>query len=145
MIALLQRVKEASVTVDGKIVGQIKQGILLFLGLEKEDSWQNADRLLEKILKYRLFSDEQGKMNLSVQDIDGEILLVSQFTLAADTAKGNRASFSSAMPPDKAKAFYEEICTKMQSLHPKIAFGQFGADMQVALINDGPVTFSLKG
>ena len=144
MKALLQRVSEARVTVDEKIVGEIGEGLLVLLGLDKGDDEETARRLLDKLLAYRVFSDEAGRMNCSVTDIDGEVLLVSQFTLSADTRKGLRPSFSSAMPPAEAETLYQYILEQLRQRHPKVAAGRFGADMQVGLVNDGPVTFLLE-
>ena len=144
MLGLIQRVKQASVTVNEEITGEIQQGILLLLGIQKNDTEETAKKLIEKILAYRIFSDENNKMNCSVQQIDGGILVVSQFTLAADTKKGLRPSFSSAAPPAQAEALYDYFVTQMRSKHPQVATGIFGADMQVSLINDGPVTFILE-
>lgn len=144
MLGLIQRVKQASVTVNEEITGEIQQGILLLLGIQKNDTEETAKKLIDKILAYRIFSDENNKMNCSVQQIDGGILVVSQFTLAADTKKGLRPSFSSAAPPTQAEALYDYFVTQMRSKHPQVATGIFGADMQVSLINDGPVTFILE-
>lgn len=144
MIGLLQRVKRASVEVGGEIVGAVDQGLLVLLGVEKEDTEALADKLLDKILAYRMFADEQQKMNANVQQINGGILVVSQFTLAADTQKGLRPSFSCAAPPDQAKALYDYFVTQLRAKHPKVATGIFAADMQVSLVNDGPVTFWLQ-
>lgn len=144
MLGLIQRVKQASVTVNEEITGEIQQGILLLLGIQKNDTEETAKKLIDKILAYRIFSDENNKMNCSVQQIDGGILVVSQFTLAADTKKGLRPSFSSAAPPAQAEALYDYFVTQMRSKHPQVATGIFGADMQVSLINDGPVTFILE-
>lgn len=143
MLGLLQRVKRAAVEVDDQCVGKIEQGILLFLGIEKADTQKIADKLIDKILAYRIFSDENNKMNCSVQQINGGILVVSQFTLAADTQKGLRPGFSCAMPPAEAEQLYNYVVATLQSKHKKIATGIFGADMQVSLVNDGPVTFIL--
>lgn len=144
MLGLLQRVKQASVAVDGKVSGEIQQGILLLLGIQKNDTEETADKLIEKILAYRIFSDENNKMNCSVQQIEGGILVVSQFTLAADTKKGLRPSFSSAAPPAQAEVLYDYFVTRMRNKHAQVATGIFAADMQVSLINDGPVTFMLE-
>lgn len=144
MLGLIQRVKQASVTVNEEITGEIQQGILLLLGIQKNDTEETAKKLIDKILAYRIFSDENNKMNCSVQQIDGGILVASQFTLAADTKKGLRPSFSSAAPPAQAEALYDYFVTQMRSKHPQVATGIFGADMQVSLINDGPVTFILE-
>lgn len=144
MLALIQRVKEAQVTVSDERVGAIGAGLLVFLGVERDDDEVAADRLLKKVLAYRVFSDADGKMNLSVQDVKGGVLIVSQFTLAADTAKGLRPSFSSAKPPAEAEQLYEYFLSEARKAHHDIACGRFGADMQVSLVNDGPVTFLLK-
>jgi D-tyrosyl-tRNA(Tyr) deacylase len=144
MLGLIQRVTQASVTVNDEITGSIQQGILLLLGIQKEDTELIANKLIEKVLAYRIFSDEQQKMNCNVQQIDGGVLVVSQFTLAADTNKGLRPSFSRAAPPDHAKKLYDYFVTQMSIQHDKVATGIFGADMQVSLINDGPVTFMLE-
>jgi len=144
MLGLLQRVKKASVEVSDKCVGEIGQGILLFVGIEKTDTQPTADKLIDKILSYRIFADEQNKMNCNVQQINGSILVVSQFTLAADTQKGLRPSFSCAMPPAEAEQLYNYFVTTMRDKHAKLATGIFAADMQVSLVNDGPVTFMLK-
>ena len=143
MIALIQRVRQASVTVDNQIIGQINHGLLVLLGIEQEDNEQKAMRLCEKVLGYRIFSDHEGKMNLNVKQINGEILVVSQFTLAADTHKGMRPSFTQGAKPEEANKLYQffvELCQKQIQTHT----GQFAADMQVSLINDGPVTFWLQ-
>ncbi len=144
MLGLLQRVRQASVTVNEEITGEIQQGILLLLGIQKSDTEETANKLIDKILTYRIFSDENNKMNCSLQQIGGGILVVSQFTLAADTKKGTRPSFSSAAPPAQAEALYDYFVAQMRSKHPQVATGMFGADMQVSLINDGPVTFMLE-
>ena len=143
MITLIQRVKQASVVVEGEVVGAIDKGILAFVGVEKEDTQQTVSDVLERILSYRIFSDSEGKMNLSVRDINGGLLLVSQFTLAADTRRGLRPSFSSAMPPAEAEKLYDQLVQLAAQRHAKVASGRFAADMQVELINDGPVTFIL--
>ena len=144
MIALLQRVTQASVHVDEKLVGEINQGLLVLVGVEKQDTSKHADRLLQRLLGYRVFADAQDKMNLSVVDIDGGLLLVPQFTLAADTQKGMRPSFSSAAPPELGESLFQYIVNAARDLHSKVATGEFGADMKVSLVNDGPVTFTLK-
>ena len=144
MIGLLQRVTNASVNVDNEVVGQIGRGLLVLIGVEKEDTETQARRLLERLLGYRVFPDAEGKMNLSLKDIDGGLLLVPQFTLVADTRKGLRPSFSSAAPPDHGKQLFDQLIEIAQSMHHHVATGQFGADMQVALTNDGPVTFWLQ-
>lgn len=144
MLGLIQRVKKAAVDVDGKCVGEIGQGLLLLLGLEKTDTEATANKLIDKILAYRVFADEQNKMNTNVQQVGGGVLVVSQFTLAADTQKGLRPSFSCAMPPAQAEQLYNYFVKQLKTKHPTIATGIFAADMQVSLVNDGPVTFILK-
>ena len=144
MLALIQRVSSASVTVEGEVIGSIDQGLLVLLGIEKADSEQHADKLLKKVLAYRVFADGAGKMNLGVQDVRGGLLVVSQFTLAADTDKGLRPSFSSAKPPAEAEQLYEYFLKSARAAHPIVSAGKFGADMKVSLVNDGPVTFLLK-
>lgn len=143
MQALIQRVSQAKVEVDHQIVGQIDQGLLVLLGVEPDDTEQTVDKMAHKLLNYRVFTDENDQMNLNVQDVGGALLVVSQFTLAANTKKGLRPSFSSACPPEKAKQLYEHI---VERLKEKISTqtGQFGANMQVSLTNDGPVTFLLN-
>lgn len=143
MKALLQRVSEASVSIDGKLFSKIEQGIVVLLGIEKGDDSAAVDKLLHKVSHYRIFSDEKGKMNLDVQQVAGSLLVISQFTLAADTNKGLRPGFSLAAKPNLAEELYEEFISKAKSKNISVATGQFAADMQVALINDGPVTFSL--
>ena len=145
MLGLIQRVSSASVAIENRLQGNIDQGILLLLGIEKNDSPNNTDQLLRKILNYRIFNDELGKMNLSLNDIGGDLLVVSQFTLAADTKKGMRPSFSSAAPPEPAEALYDYFLKQAQiECQGRVASGEFGADMQVSLCNDGPVTFLLS-
>lgn len=146
MQALIQRVSEAKVVVDGQTIGEIEQGILVLLGVEKEDDEKKADKLLNKVSGYRIFPDDEGKMNLSLKDIKGQLLVVSQFTLAADTKKGMRPSFSSAAIPSEAARLYEYFVGQAKNIEPltKVATGEFGADMKVSLINDGPVTFRLE-
>lgn len=144
MQGLIQRVKQAKVEVAGEVVGEISQGILLLLGVEKQDTEQSVQKLLHKVSNYRIFTDEQGKMNLSLNDIKGELLVVSQFTLAADTKKGMRPSFSSAGTPEQANTLYEYFIAEAKKTGLTVATGQFGADMQVSLCNDGPVTFNLS-
>jgi len=144
MIALIQRVSSAAVTVDSETVGAIGRGILALIGVQRGDTMASADRLLERVLTYRIFSDEQGKMNLSLRDIQGELLLVSQFTLAADTQKGTRAGFSRAAAPEEAKRLFDYFLDRARASHGTVAAGVFGADMQVSLVNDGPVTFWLE-
>lgn len=145
MKALIQRVKHASVTVEGSTVGAIEHGLLALVGVERGDSEANADKLLHKLLHYRVFSDEAGKMNHNLQQAEGGLLLVSQFTLAADTRKGLRPGFSSAAPPDEGERLFQYLVAQARVAWSPIATGQFGADMQVALVNDGPVTFLLEG
>ena len=144
MKALLQRVSRASVDVAGDCVGQIDVGLLVLLGLDKGDDRELADRMVEKLLAYRVFGDDQGRMNCSVRDINGGVLLVSQFTLSADTRKGLRPGFSSALPPVEAQALYDYTLTRLSARHNTVAAGVFGADMQVSLVNDGPVTFLIE-
>jgi D-tyrosyl-tRNA(Tyr) deacylase len=144
MLGLIQRVTQASVTVNGETTGEIQQGILLLLGIQKNDTEETANKLIDKILAYRIFSDENNKMNCNLQQINGGVLVVSQFTLAADTKKGLRPSFSSAAPPVQAEALYDYFVANIRSKHLNIATGIFAADMQVSLVNDGPVTFMLE-
>lgn len=144
MYGLIQRVSSASVAIDQQINGQIDQGVLLLLGIEKTDSQSTVDKLLHRVLNYRLFSDEKDKMNLSLLDINGGLLVISQFTLAADTNKGLRPSFSSAAPPEQAESLYNHFLAQARAQHGKIESGIFAADMQVSLCNDGPVTFYLR-
>jgi D-tyrosyl-tRNA(Tyr) deacylase len=144
MIGLLQRVTSASVAISDRRVAEINQGLLVLVGVEREDSFQKSDRLLERLLGYRVFPDEDGRMNLSLRDIRGGLLLVPQFTLAADTQKGTRPGFSSAATPDEGARLFDYLCQQATALHDKVGVGQFGADMQVSLINDGPVTFWLQ-
>ena len=144
MKALLQRVRSARVEVDGETVGAIDQGLLVLVGVEPHDDAALADKLLKRLLAYRVFSDEQGKMNLSLTDIAGGLLLVSQFTLAADTRSGLRPSFSTAATPEQGRQLFEHLVERARALHPQVASGRFGADMQVHLVNDGPVTFLLQ-
>ena len=145
MKGLIQRVSHAQVVVDGEVVGAIEQGLLLLLGVEQADTEQQADKLLHKVLNYRIFADGQGKMNLSVKDIGGGLLVVSQFTLAAETKKGLRPSFSSAANPALAEQLYQYFVTQARQQHNIVATGIFAADMKVSLCNDGPVTFMLEG
>lgn len=144
MKALLQRVSSARVTVAGDCVGEIGPGLLVLLGLDRGDDRAGGERLLEKILAYRMFADDQGRMNRNVVQAGGGVLLVSQFTLAADTSKGLRPGFSGAMPPDEARVLYEYLLDALRRRHQPAAAGVFGADMQVSLVNDGPVTFLLE-
>lgn len=144
MLALLQRVNFAKVVVDGKVTGQIDKGILAFIGLEKGDNETKCKRMFDKIVKYRMFYDENEKLNLNVEQVSGSILLVSQFTLAANTASGNRPSFDPAMAPSEAKVLYEKFTSYAHSKFPRVEDGIFAADMKVTLENDGPVTFMIK-
>ncbi len=140
MKIVIQRVSESNVKVDGQIVGEISQGVMLLVGIQEEDEKTDADWLVQKILNLRIFGDEEGKLNLSVQDIKGEILCISQFTLIADYKKGNRPSFIKAARPDKAIPLFEYFKNELKKSGLKIESGIFGADMKVSLINDGPVT-----
>jgi D-tyrosyl-tRNA(Tyr) deacylase len=144
MQLLLQRVKSASVDVGGERVAAIEQGLLVFVGLEKDDNKSLCERAAERLLAYRVFADDEGRMNRSVVDVGGSLLLVSQFTLAADTRKGLRPSFSSAMPPDEAAIMFDCFVDSVRDSGLHVQTGYFGADMQVALVNDGPVTFNLS-
>ena len=144
MIGLLQRVSQAAVTVNGKTTGTIGRGVLVFVGVECGDDEAKADRLLERLLGYRVFPDTEGKMNRSVQDIAGGLLLVPQFTLAADTQKGMRASFTPAAPPQEGQRLFGYLLAQARRQHAPVESGIFGADMQVTLTNDGPVTFWLE-
>jgi D-tyrosyl-tRNA(Tyr) deacylase len=144
MIGLIQRVSSAAVQVDDQQVGAIGRGILALIGVRSGDGEADAVRLLQRILDYRLFADADGRMNLSLKDIGGGLLLVPQFTLAADTRKGNRAGFSTAAPPAQAAALYTQLLELAGQSHSPIASGRFGAAMQVSLVNDGPVTFWLE-
>ena len=144
MIALIQRVKHAKVEVDGKSVGEIKHGILVLLGIEKNDDEAKVQKLSHKVMNYRIFSDPQGKMNLNVQQVKGELLVISQFTLVADTQSGNRPSFSSGASPLLGEELYRNFIQCCQQNGMPCKTGEFGADMQVSLLNDGPVTFQLQ-
>ena len=144
MIALIQRVTHAKVEVDGREVGAIGPGLLALIGVRRGDDQSSAARLLERVLSYRVFCDAQGKMNRSLQDTTGALLLVPQFTLAADTRSGTRAGFSTAAEPALARALFEHFLAQAQARHPRVAAGQFAANMQVSLVNDGPVTFWLE-
>jgi D-aminoacyl-tRNA deacylase len=144
MIGLIQRVTHASVSVENTVCGEINQGIMLLLGIQRDDDQTHADRLLEKILNYRIFADSNGKMNLSLRDINGGLLIVSQFTLAADTKKGLRPSFTSAAAPEDAEALYNHFTARAKNIYQDTQCGIFAANMQVSLCNDGPVTFSLQ-
>lgn len=143
MIALVQRVREARVEVDGACVGAIGPGLAVLVCAELGDTGAQADRLVDKLLKLRVFADETGRMNLSLQQTGGGLLLVSQFTLAADTRGGNRPSFARAAPPALGRALYERVLAQARAVHPDVAAGIFGADMQLHLVNDGPVTIPL--
>ena len=144
MRALIQRVREARVEVDGACVGEIGQGLLALVGVQPADDAASVQRLLQRLLNYRVFSDADGKMNLSLRDVQGGLLLVSQFTLAADTRGGLRPSFSTAAPPAQGRELFELLLSEARAQHVPVASGRFGADMQVQLINDGPVTFLLE-
>lgn len=144
MIGLLQRVTQASVSVEGEIIARINRGLLVLVGVEKNDSKAQADRLLERLLAYRVFPDSEDKMNLGLKDIDGGLLLVPQFTLPADTKKGMRPSFSSAASPVLGQQLFDYLVSTAKLKHGEVATGVFGADMQVSLVNDGPVTFWLQ-
>jgi D-tyrosyl-tRNA(Tyr) deacylase len=144
MIGLIQRVSEARVTIDNQVVGEINNGILALIGIERNDAQQQADRLLQKILGYRIFEDPTGKMNLCLQDIEGGLLLVPQFTLAANTNKGMRPGFSAAADPDEGKCWFDYLLKRAQQKYAHVASGRFGVDMQVSLVNQGPATFWLQ-
>ncbi len=144
MIGLLQRVSQATVQVDGRCVGRIDQGLLVLVGVQKHDSQTHGDRLIERLLGYRVFPDADGKMNCSVRDVQGGLLLVPQFTLPADTRKGTRPSFSTCAPPEQASRLFDYVVQQARALWGFVETGEFGADMQVSLVNDGPVTFWLE-
>ena len=144
MIGLLQRVSRASVSVAGENIATIGTGLLVLVGVERNDSEAQARRLLERLLAYRVFPDEAGRMNRDLREIGGGLLLVPQFTLAADTHKGNRPGFASAAPPELGRELFEALCAMARAACPEVACGSFGADMQVELVNDGPVTFWLQ-
>jgi len=144
MMAVLQRVSEASVRVEGEVIGQIGAGLLVLLCAEKGDTEAVADKMLAKMLKLRIFNDDAGKMNLSVQDVAGGLLLVSQFTLAADVTSGTRPGFSGAAAPDDARRLYGYFVAQAQKAHPVVQTGRFAADMKVALVNDGPITIPMR-
>jgi D-aminoacyl-tRNA deacylase len=144
LIALLQRVSHASVSVDRQVLGEIDAGSLAFVGVERNDAIAQVDRLLERVLNYRMFNDSAGKMNLSLRETGGGLLLVPQFTLAAETNSGNRPSFASAAPPDEGEKLFDYVVAQSRLKHAIVATGRFGADMKVSLINDGPVTFWLR-
>lgn len=144
MIGLLQRVSSARVTVDGRVVGAIGAGILVLVGVERDDSETRADRLLDRLLGYRVFADGAGRMNVSVRDVGGGVLLVPQFTLVADTSKGMRASFTPAAAPERGRELFDYLARQARLRHERVETGEFGADMKVELTNDGPVTFWLS-
>jgi D-tyrosyl-tRNA(Tyr) deacylase len=144
LITIIQRVHHAKVTVNYYDIGVINTGILALVAVEKADTEKHAERLLERILNYRIFADTQDRMNLSLRDINGDLLLVPQFTLAANTDKGNRPSFASAATPEHGKQLFTYLQAHALSIYPNVQFGEFGADMQVALVNNGPVTFTLR-
>jgi len=144
MKAVIQRVKSASVTIEGKVYSQIQEGCLVLLGIDKSDRTENADKIAEKLVNLRIFEDEQGKMSKSVKDIEGELLVVSQFTICADLKKGNRPSFDNAMSPDEAEKLYEYTVSKIKTYGVPVQTGVFGAHMEVNLLNNGPVTFVLE-
>jgi D-tyrosyl-tRNA(Tyr) deacylase len=144
MIALIQRVNYASLSINGKQYSSIDKGLVVLLGIEKSDTRAQGEKLLQKVLDYRVFADAEGRMNLSVTAIGGQVMLVSQFTLAADTGRGLRPSFTSAMPPSEAEALYHDLVRWFKASYPQVVTGQFGADMKILLENDGPVTFSLR-
>ncbi len=144
MIALIQRVSRAQITVDGEKVASASRGILALIGITAADSIGSGARLIERVLTYRIFPDESGKMNLDIRDIAGDPVLVPQFTLVAETNKGTRPGFSRGAPPDRALTLYRELLATARTLYPKVASGVFGADMQVELVNDGPATFWLE-
>ena len=144
MICVIQRVKHSQLHIDGALHANISQGLLALVGLEKGDDERSLGKMLDKLLAYRVFADAEGKMNLSLRDIAGDLLLVSQFTLAADTQKGLRPGFSSALPPAEAKPLFENMVQEAVARHPNTQSGVFGADMQISLLNDGPVTFILR-
>lgn len=144
MKSVIQRVSQASVTIDGNIAGRINQGLLVLVCAEATDTTATADRLLSKLLKLRIFSDEAGKMNRSIQDVEGGLLIVSQFTLAADVWSGNRPGFGGAAPPKMAEALYDYFVEAARKRHPIVETGSFGANMQVSLVNDGPVTIPIQ-
>lgn len=144
MLTIIQRVTTAKVSVNDCIIGEIGQGIMALVAVEKDDTEKTAERLLERILNYRIFTDDNNKMNLSLRDIQGGLLLVPQFTLAANTDKGNRPSFTSAAAPEKGLQLFTYLMSLAKASHQNVQFGEFGADMKVALVNDGPVTFTLR-
>ncbi|MCU0842625.1 MAG: D-aminoacyl-tRNA deacylase [Thiobacillaceae bacterium] len=144
MIALLQRVSEAAVSVEGRLVAEIGAGLLVLVGVERGDAEADAERMLERLLTYRVFPDEAGRMNRALRDTAGGLLLVSQFTLAADTDTGTRASFSSAAPPEAGRRLFDHLVSRARARHARVASGEYGAHMRVSLVNDGPVSFVLR-
>lgn len=144
MKALIQRVLTAHVTVDGQIIGQIQTGVLGYIGIGRDDDFDKACRLIDKIITYRIFEDDNGKMGKSVSDVGGGLLLVSQFTLMAQTNKGRRPDFAPAMPPDEARVLFDKMVVYAKSVYPNVATGQFGANMTVMAVNDGPINFLLE-
>ena len=144
MKGLIQRVTSAQVRVEGDVVGSINEGILLLLGVENDDTEARADKLIDRIINYRIFGDDEGKMNRSLHDIEGDLLIVSQFTLVADTAKGRRPGFSKGATPEQGDALYQHAINRAKESGVRVETGRFGADMKVSLINDGPVTFMLE-
>ncbi|AWY19129.1 D-tyrosyl-tRNA(Tyr) deacylase [Moraxella bovis] len=143
MKALIQRVQSAHVSVDGQIIGQIQSGVLAYIGIGKDDDFDKACRLVDKIIAYRIFEDGNGKMGKSVSDVGGGLLLVSQFTLMAKTDKGRRPDFAPAMPPDDARALFDKLVNYAKQVYPEVATGEFGANMAVVAVNDGPINFLL--
>jgi D-tyrosyl-tRNA(Tyr) deacylase len=144
MIGLIQRVSSAEVRVDGEVVGALARGVLAFIAVQRADTEASAERLLERLLAYRIFADAEGRMNLSTRDVGGGLLLVPQFTLAADTNKGTRAGFASAAEPQEARRLFGYLLERARASYAHVSAGVFGADMQVSLVNDGPVTFWLE-
>ncbi|RDX35756.1 D-tyrosyl-tRNA(Tyr) deacylase [Kangiella sp. HD9-110m-PIT-SAG07] len=144
MIAIIQRVRESKVVVDGETIGNIEKGLMALIGVEKDDDEAKANKLLKKMLGYRIFADDEDKMNLSLESVEGGLLLVPQFTLAADTKSGMRPSFSSAAPPQKGQELFDYLVSRAKEDYSNVETGQFGADMKVHLVNDGPVTFTLQ-
>lgn len=144
MRAVIQRVSEASVKVDGEVIGQIGQGLLVLLAIHKDDTLDLVPKMIQKLIHLRIFSDATGKMNLSLQDVNGEILVISQFTLYANTQGGRRPDFLESAPPAKAEDFYNQFLVQLKSVYPRMQSGRFGADMKVSLLNDGPVTIQLE-
>ena len=144
MIGLIQRVSQANVTVAGEVIGEIGNGMLVLLGVEKKDGDEEIEKLANKLCRYRMFNDEDGKMNLNIEQVGGEFLVVSQFTLVADTQKGNRPGFSRGASPEHGEAIYKKFINTLINKGMTVATGEFGADMQVGLINDGPVTFQFN-